>query len=99
MVFIKCPKQGITLLLGLGRVMKYFFKFQKICYGAQCIFRIPCKMVDVLNNFDHEQYPSNNIDPQCLIIEYNYNGFHKATQYLSTCQKICYGTQCIFGIP
>jgi hypothetical protein len=26
-------------------------------------------------------------------------GFGRATQYPSTCQKICYGAQCIYGIP
>jgi hypothetical protein len=50
MVFIECPKHGIALLLGFGRVMKYLSKFQKICYGAQCIFGIPyegyCKCIE-----------------------------------------------------
>jgi hypothetical protein len=49
-------------------------------------------------------YPSNNVDPWCLITKYLddtirfLGGFAKATQYPSTCQKIYYGTQCIFGI-
>jgi hypothetical protein len=28
-------------------------------------------IADVLNSFGHEQYPSNNVNPWCLIIEYN----------------------------
>jgi hypothetical protein len=28
-------------------------------------------IVDVLNSFGHEQYPSNSINPWCLLIEYN----------------------------
>ncbi len=33
------PQVGyhITFLVSFGRVMQYSFKFQKICYGAQCI--------------------------------------------------------------
>ncbi len=55
--------------------------------------------------FEHEQYPSNSVNPWCLIIEYPNDGigflggFGSATQYLSMCQKICYGAQRIFGIP
>jgi hypothetical protein len=62
-------------------------------------------IVGVLCNFEHEQYPSNNVNPLCLITEYPnggigfLGGFGRATQYPSTCQKICYGAQCIFGIP
>jgi hypothetical protein len=45
------------------------------------------------------------VNPWCLIIEYPIDnigflgGFGKATQYPSTCQKIRYGAQCIYGIP
>jgi hypothetical protein len=28
-------------------------------------------IVNVLNSFGHEQYPSISVDPWCLIIEYN----------------------------
>jgi hypothetical protein len=28
-------------------------------------------IIDVLSSFDHEQYPSNSVDPWCLTIEYN----------------------------
>jgi hypothetical protein len=28
-------------------------------------------IANVLNSFGHEQYPSNNVDPWCLIIKYN----------------------------
>jgi hypothetical protein len=44
------------------------------------------------------QYPSNSVNPWCLIIEYINEGigflvsFNRATQYSSTCQKINYGT-------
>jgi hypothetical protein len=31
---------GITFLLGFVRAMQYFFKFQKICYGAQKFYGI-----------------------------------------------------------
>jgi hypothetical protein len=48
-------------------------------------------IVGVLCNFEHEQYPSNSVDPWCLIIEYLNDsivflgGFSKGTQYPSTC--------------
>jgi hypothetical protein len=59
----------------------------------------------VLCNFEHEKYPSNSVDPWYLIIKYPNKGigffvcFGRATQYPSMCQNICYGTQCIYGIP
>jgi hypothetical protein len=62
-------------------------------------------ITDVLSSFGHEQYPSNNVDPWCLIIKHPDEGtgflvgFGKAMQYPSTCQKICNGAQCIFEIP
>ncbi len=60
-------------------------------------------ITDVLNNFGHEQYPSNSVDLWCLGYPNegigSLIGFGKATQYPSMCQKICYGAQCIFGIP
>ncbi len=63
-------------------------------------------IASVLNNFGHEQYPSkSNVNPWCLISKYpNVGigflvGFGRATKYSSTCQKICYGAQCIYGIP
>jgi hypothetical protein len=46
---------------------------------------IPC----VLNSFGHEQYPSNSVDPWCLIIEYHNEGigflvsFGRVMQYPS----------------
>jgi hypothetical protein len=63
-------------------------------------------IVNVLNNFGHEQYPyKSNIDPWCLIIEYPNEGigflvgFGMATQYPIMCQKICYGAQCTYRVP
>jgi hypothetical protein len=59
----------------------------------------------VLCSFEDEHYPSNNIDPWCLITKYPNEGIHfligfgRVTQYPSMCQKICYGTQCISSIP
>ncbi len=61
-------------------------------------------IVGVLCSFEHEQYPSCSVHPWHLIIKYpNDNivflgGFGRAMQYPSTCQMICYGAQCIFGI-
>jgi len=28
-------------------------------------------IANILDSFGHEQYPSNSVDPWCLIIEYN----------------------------
>ncbi len=63
-------------------------------------------IASVLNSFGHEQYPSkSDVNPWCLNIEYPNEsisflvGFGKVTQYNVTCQKICYGSQCISGIP
>ncbi len=63
-------------------------------------------IVGVLNSFGHDQYPlKSDIDPLCLITEYAIEGinflvgFGRATQYPSKCQKICYGVQCIYGMP
>jgi hypothetical protein len=58
-------------------------------------------IVSVLCSFENEHYPSNSIDPLCLITQYPNEGIHclLLTQYPSTCQKICYGTQCISRIP
>jgi len=62
-------------------------------------------IIGVLCSFEDEQYPSNSVDRQCLIIKYPNEGigflvgFGGAKQYPSTCQKICYGAQCIFGLP
>jgi hypothetical protein len=59
----------------------------------------------VLCSFEDEHYPSNSIDQWCLITKYPNEGirflisFGKVTQYPSKCQKICYGAQCIYGIP
>jgi hypothetical protein len=58
----------------------------------------------VLCSFEHEQYPSNSVNPWCLITKYLNEdigflvGFGRATQHPCV-KKICYGTQCIFGIP
>jgi hypothetical protein len=62
-------------------------------------------IVGVLCHFEHEQYPSNSVDPWCLIIEYPNEGigflvdFGKAMESPFTCQNICDGAQCIYGIP
>jgi hypothetical protein len=59
----------------------------------------------LLNSFGHEQYPSNNVNPWRLIIKYHNEGigflvsFSRVMQYPSTFQNICYGAQCIYGIP
>ncbi len=59
----------------------------------------------VLCIFEHEQYPSSNVDPWCLIIEYlNENidffvGFGMIIEYTYKFQKMCYGTQCNSKIP
>jgi hypothetical protein len=55
--------------------MHYPSKFEKICYGTQCIYGITYKgNCSVLCHFEHEQYPSNSVDPWCLIIEYSNEG-------------------------
>ncbi len=41
----------------------------------------------------HEQYPSNNLDQN------NLTHVGKDMHYPSKFEKICYGAQCIFGIP
>jgi hypothetical protein len=81
MVFIKYLKQGTTLLIGFSRDMKYFSKFQNIHYGVQCIYGIAWeRYYRCIDNFGHEQYPSNNIDPYvqpwCLIIKYPNDGIN-----------------------
>jgi hypothetical protein len=62
-------------------------------------------IASVLCSLKDEQYTSNNVNPWCLITEYPHNegisfliSFGKAMQYLSTCQKICYEAQWIYGI-
>jgi hypothetical protein len=61
-------------------------------------------IVGVLCSFEVEHYPSNSIDPWCLITEYLNEGicflvgFGKAIQYPCMCQKICYRAQSIYGI-
>jgi hypothetical protein len=56
MLFTEYPKQGIALLVGFGKVMKYPSKFQKICYGVQCIYGIAWRgIVGVLTSFNYEQ--------------------------------------------
>ncbi len=40
-LIIEYPNEGIGFLVGFGRVTQYPFMCQKICYGAQCISRIP----------------------------------------------------------
>jgi hypothetical protein len=51
-------------------------------------------IVNVLSSFGHEQYPSNSINPWCLITKYPIEGigflvgFGKVTQYPSMFQKI-----------
>jgi hypothetical protein len=62
-------------------------------------------IVGILCSFEDEQYLSNSINPLCLITKYPNEGigflvgFGKVMQYPIMCEKICYGTQCIFGIP
>jgi hypothetical protein len=62
-------------------------------------------IVGILSSFGHEQYPSNNVNPWCLITKYLiegigfFVGFGEVTQYPSVFQKIYYGAQCIYGIP
>jgi hypothetical protein len=106
---------SVVFLLGFGKAMQHSFKFQKICYGTQCIFldtlcdvlQVYCKCItSVLNSFEHEQYPSkSNIHLWCLIIEYLNEGisflvgFGRAMQNPITCQKTCYGAQYLSGIP
>jgi len=48
MVFIECPKRSVALLLSFGRVMKYPSKFQKICYGTQCVFNYQIQLMKIL---------------------------------------------------
>ncbi len=62
-------------------------------------------IASILSSLGHDKYPSNSVDPWCLITKY-FNegigfliGFGKAIQYPSMFQNICYGAQCIFGIP
>ncbi len=58
MLFTEYPKQGIALLVGFGKVMKYPSKFQNICYGVQCIYEIAWRgIAGVLTSFSHEQTP------------------------------------------
>jgi hypothetical protein len=62
-------------------------------------------IVGVLHSFEDEHLPSNSIDPWCLITKYPNEGigflvsFGRVIQYAIMCQNICYGAQCIFGIP
>ncbi len=62
-------------------------------------------IASVFCSFEDEYYLSNSVDPWRLIIKYPNEGigflvgFGRATHYPSSCQKICYGTQCIYGIP
>jgi hypothetical protein len=61
-----------------------------------CTIDAPKGIVGVLCSFEDEQYPSNSVNPWCLIIEYlneriNFLvGFGKVMQYPSVCEKICY---------
>ncbi len=63
-------------------------------------------IASVLSSFGHKQYPfKSDVNPWCLITKYPNEGigflvgFGKVMQYPIMCEKICYGTQCIFGIP
>jgi hypothetical protein len=62
-------------------------------------------IASVFCNFEDEQYLSNSVDPWCLITKYPNEGigflvdFGRAIHYPSLSQKICYETQCIYGIP
>jgi hypothetical protein len=62
-------------------------------------------IVNVLNSFGHDQYPSNNVNPWCLITKYPIEGigfhvgFDRVTRYPSTFQNIYYGAQCISRMP
>jgi hypothetical protein len=61
-------------------------------------------IVSVLCSFEDEHYPSNRIDPWCLITKYPNEGigflvgFGRVMQYPIMCQNISYGAQCIYGI-
>jgi len=97
MVFIECPKQGIVLLLSFGRAIQYLSKFQNICYGAQCISRIPCKgyykcieQLFAMNN-TLPIVQTHGVQYKIQLMKVLVSLFHKAMQYPSTCQKICYG--------
>jgi hypothetical protein len=99
MVFTEYPKQGIAAC----RAMQYLSAFQVI--KPNVFIGQPMRgIVGVLCSFEIEHYPSNSIDPWCLIAKYLNEGicflisFGKATQYPCMCQKICYGAQCISGI-
>jgi hypothetical protein len=62
-------------------------------------------IVGVLCSFEDEHYPSNSINPWCLITKYLDEGigflvgFDRVVEHPIMCQNICYGAQYIFGIP
>jgi hypothetical protein len=62
-------------------------------------------IASVLCHFEHEQYPSNSVNPWCLITKYSNEDigflvcFGRVTQSPCMCQKICDRAQCIFAIP
>jgi hypothetical protein len=69
MVFTEYPKEGIILLVSVGKAMQYPSTFQVM--KAYVFMGQPMKgIVSVLCSFEDEQYPSNIINPWCLILEY-----------------------------
>jgi len=44
-LIIEYLNESIDFLIGFGMTMEYPYKFQKICYGIQCISKIPYKGV------------------------------------------------------
>ncbi len=96
MVFTKYYKHGIVLLISFSKAMQYLSTFQIM--ELNVFMGQPMRnIVGILCSFEDEQYPSNNIDPWCLIIKYRNEGigllvsFEKAMQHHSMCQNICYG--------
>jgi len=104
MMFIEYLEQGIVLFVGFSRAMQYPSTFQ-VMEPNVFLGQLIKGAIGVLYSFEDEQYPSNNVDPWCLITKYLNDGigflvgFDKATKYPSMCEKICYGAQCIYGVP
>jgi hypothetical protein len=102
MVFTKYPKQGIALLASFGRAMQYPSMFQVM--EPNVFMGQPMRgIVGVLCSFEDEQY-SSIIYTHGVCTKYLSEGigflvcFGRVMYYPITCQNICYGAQCIFGI-
>jgi hypothetical protein len=64
----KYLNEGIGFLVGFVKATHYPSTFQKIFMEPNVFLRYPTRgIVGVLNNFGHEHYASNNVDPWCLI--------------------------------